>query len=227
MLKRRVGAALRGFRDPSRVLYGNQGAQFLEMRQIERLHRDGPDRWQRVFNICNDALAKSGVSAGRMLEIGGRQAPRNEEFPQFLYSAMDLDPAKGSDRVDVTVGNITNCPEIPDGSFDFIFSLDVFEHIDKPWLAAQEIERILKPGGVTVHSTLFSWRYHPCPIDYWRYTPLGLASLFGGLKELHADFDWTERRRNVTGVDGNAMMPDAFGGWRENVRVNFAGHKPI
>ncbi len=182
-------------------------------------------RWDRVREMTETALADGKVTGGHMLEIGGRRNPRNKDFPSFDYHALDLEDAPGAD-VDVMAGDITNCPHIPDESFDFIFSFDVFEHIDKPWLAASEIIRLLKPGGVTVHSTLFAWRYHPCPIDYWRYTAPGLASLFDGLDTLCSEFDYTERRRDIRGQGGNAVKPDAFGGWRENVRVHYAGQKP-
>ena len=160
-----------------------------------------------------------------MLEVGGRMNPRDKDFPMFTYHSLDLDGAPGGVS-NTMIGDLTDCPHIPDESFDFIFSFDVFEHIDKPWLAAAETQRLLRPGGVTVHSTLFSWRYHPCPIDYWRYTAEGLRSLFGDLECLHSAFDFTERRRDVRGQGGNAVAPDSFGGWRENVRVNYAGRKP-
>lgn len=173
--------------------------------------KKAPNRWERIKRITRKALAKAGVTGGVMLEIGGRLNPRKKDFPEFTYYALDLKDARGAD-VEVAVGNITNCPHIPDESYDFIFSHDVFEHIDKPWLAAREIQRLLRPGGVTVHSTLFSWRYHPCPIDYWRYSPEGLKSLFDGLECIHADFDYTERRRNMLGQGGNRVEPNALGG---------------
>lgn len=37
--------------------------------------------------------------------------------------------------------------DFPDGSFDFVYSSDVFEHLDDPQKAIAEVFRILKPGG--------------------------------------------------------------------------------
>lgn len=200
----------------------------LDARQTREANtwKTGAGRWPRVQKMTMEAITKGGLTGGDMLEVGGRMKPRDKDFPMFKYHSLDLDGAPGGVS-NTMIGDLTNCPHIPDESFDFIFSFDVFEHIDRPWLAASETCRLLRPGGITVHSTLFSWRYHPCPIDYFRYTAEGLKSLFVGLEPLHSAFDYTERRRDVRGQGGNAMKPDAFGGWRENVRVNYAGQKPL
>lgn len=199
-------------------------AQQLE--DIGNAYKQHPGRWERIYSAVAPLLLRNNVVAGTMLEIGGRENPRHESFPQFAYTALDLDDTQHG-TVAVMKGDITDCPHIPDEQFDFIFSLDVFEHIDKPWLAAAEISRLLKPGGITFHSTLFSWRYHPCPVDFWRYSPAGLSSLFPKLEQLLAEFDYTERRRNIKGKGGNLAPMDQLGGWRENVRVHYAGRKPI
>lgn len=221
MLKR-IRAAYGAFKEPNRFF--SKTAKEL-IKQMDSQYTEEPGRWLRVKQMTEKALADAALSGGVMLEIGGRKNPRNLDFPSFEYHALDLFEATSPD-FKVIVGDITNCPEIPDGSYDFIFSFDVFEHVDKPWLAGAEISRLLKPGGVTVHSTLFSWRYHPCPIDYWRYSPEGLASLFPDLETLHCGFDYVERRRNVIGQGRIKAPMDELGGWRENVRVNFAGRKP-
>jgi SAM-dependent methyltransferase len=47
---------------------------------------------------------------------------------------------------------------LPDGSVDFLFSDQVFEHVlDQP-LAWQEIVRVLKPGGASVHVIPAKWQ---------------------------------------------------------------------
>ena len=81
-----------------------------------------------------------------------------------------------------------------------MFSSDVFEHIDRPWLAAQEIARILRPGGIAITHTLFSWRNHPCPIDYWRYSAECLEFLFGDLTCLEKGYDLSQRRDDQPGL---------------------------
>lgn len=73
--------------------------------------------------------------------------------------------------------NILSLP-IADCSFDFAFADMIFEHIEgNPWEAYREIDRILKPGGFLVLTTVFSFPYHPCPGDFWRYTESGLRMI--------------------------------------------------
>lgn len=179
-------------------------------------------RHDRISNVLLDVYKKSEINAMDILEIGGRLNPHKGLFSdEVKYSNLDLSKTDEN----VLVGDITACPQIPDNSFDVVLSVDVFEHINKPWLAASEITRILRPGGLSFHSTLFAWRYHPCPQDFFRYTPDGLKSLFCDLDCVLGEFDGTERRRNIVGNGKNKMVPDAFGGWRENWRVHYAGIK--
>lgn len=187
--------------------------------------KDAPVRDERIDDHLRLMLDEAGVTGGRVLEIGGRGRPRGAVFDpeRFAYANLDLvDTGPGT-----VIGDITRCPEIPDASYDVILSVDVFEHIDRPWLAGENIVRLLRPGGLAYTSTLFSWRYHPCPIDFWRYTPEALAFLMPGLETLDQGFDLTERRRDVRKKSAHDPMAlDAFGGWRENVRVFHAGRRP-
>ncbi|WP_181706871.1 class I SAM-dependent methyltransferase [Chthonobacter rhizosphaerae] len=116
--------------------------------------------------------------------------------------------------------------DIPNGSYDAVFSVDSIEHVRTPWRVADEIARILKPGGITFHTTVFTTRYQPRPEDFFRFTPDGLKSLFESLECLTAEFDATERRRDET-RRARRDVGDIFGGTREGWRVHYCGRKPV
>jgi SAM-dependent methyltransferase len=66
----------------------------------------------------------------------------------------------------------------PDASFDFVFSLAVFEHLHSPWIAAREIARVLRPGGAAYTLCAFLQPLHGYPDHYFNATESGLARLF-------------------------------------------------
>lgn len=89
-------------------------------------------------------------------------------------------------------GDISHCLQIPDESYDIVYSHNVFEHITTPWLAAEQCIRINKKAGLNIHIAPFVYDYHECPGDYFRYTPSGFKSLFeyhGNVDELVSGFN--------------------------------------
>lgn len=79
----------------------------------------------------------------------------------------------------------------------------------------------VKRGGIIVTITQFAIRYHECPADYFRYSHIGLNSLFeeyGEVKILESGYDISGRRNNWQGLGSeNDIVPiDKFGAWREN-----------
>ncbi|MET1007888.1 MAG: class I SAM-dependent methyltransferase, partial [Propionibacteriaceae bacterium] len=222
---RRLGRRRGQVQEPGAAELSPADAALLEQaRSRERLERGFeafPPRNERIGQHIKAMLGKSGVKGGRILEIGGRSAPYKDWFPGFEYQTLDLDISEPG----VIQGDITNCPQIESESFDAVISVDVFQHIRQPWLAAPEIVRLLKPGGFTYHSTVFSWRYAPAPVDYWRYSPEALSFLFQDLRIMQSQFDTVERRRSLAGKGKHKLDSDAFGGWRENWRVFYAGVK--
>jgi SAM-dependent methyltransferase len=65
-----------------------------------------------------------------------------------------------------------------DGSFDFVISDQVFEHIEgDPFVAFRETARVLRAGGMLCHTTCFINEIHASPRDFWRFTPDALALL--------------------------------------------------
>jgi SAM-dependent methyltransferase len=167
---------------------------------------------------------------GQVLEVGGHQLSHCAvglfPEPRFTYHDLNLE---ASDIPNTIIADITDCRDVvPDESFDIVVSSDVFEHIDRPWLAAAEIARILKPGGLAITHTLFSWRNHPCPIDYWRFSKECLEFLFADLECLETGYDLSERRQDRAGFwpSGKDSVPvDQLGGWREHWSVYHVGRK--
>lgn len=106
------------------------------------------------------------------------------------------------------------------GSFDVIYSNNVFEHFSKPWVAAEILLALLKPGGICITIVPFSQRYHESPGDYFRYTHIGIGKLFeaaGPVRILEAGYDIRARRYDWQGTgEANDLVPtDRYGAWRE------------
>jgi hypothetical protein len=65
-----------------------------------------------------------------------------------------------------------------DDTFGYVFSLAVFEHLHSPWIAADEIFRVLKPGGKVFVLTAFMQHLHGYPSHFFNMTLPGLRRLF-------------------------------------------------
>lgn len=182
-----------------------------------------------TFELASYYVREMGLE-GKALEIGGHSLAScaKDLFPEDRFEYFDLNFER-SDIPKTIIGDITNAENVQNDSFDVVFSSDVFEHINRPWLAASEIMRILKPGGLSITATLWAWRSHPCPIDYWRFSPECLEFLFSDLVTLESGFDLSERRHNKIGIwnnFGDAVPLDRWGGFRENWAVYHVGVKP-
>ncbi|MCT7961050.1 methyltransferase domain-containing protein [Laspinema sp. D1] len=69
-------------------------------------------------------------------------------------------------------------------SFDAVFSLAVLEHVKNPFECAQEITRVLKPGGTLYAVVPFLQPFHGYPDHYYNMTSSGLKNLFSELEDL-------------------------------------------
>lgn len=167
----------------------------------------------------------------KFLDVGGRYGEYRHLAKGFKYNILDIDKSI-KDNKDVIIGDICNCPNIKDNSYDIVFSNNVFEHIKEPWAAAEESVRITKKGGLIITITPFSWRYHPVPVDTFRYSHYGLSYLYertGKMKTTISGYDITNRRKDARGgynKKGLDKPPiDHLGGWRENWETIYIGYK--
>lgn len=65
-----------------------------------------------------------------------------------------------------------------DNSFDAVFSLAVLEHVKDPFTCANEIIRVLKPGGDLLCCVPFLQPMHGYPNHYYNMTKQGIRNLF-------------------------------------------------
>ncbi|WP_176074331.1 class I SAM-dependent methyltransferase [Brucella intermedia] len=65
-----------------------------------------------------------------------------------------------------------------DGTFDYVVSNAVLEHVRDPFTSAKEITRVLKRGGKMFIQVPFLQPYHGYPHHYYNMTKSGLANLF-------------------------------------------------
>jgi len=68
-------------------------------------------------------------------------------------------------------------------SLDAVYSNAVLEHVQRPWQVAEEIHRVLRPGGKIFINVPFLTIIHDTH-DYFRFTDKGLQILFSGFEEV-------------------------------------------
>lgn len=130
-----------------------------------------------VQQLMADAAARFDKEGKQLLDIAPQiHAGAKAYFNKSAIKTLDIDPSSGADYItDLCVNNEFL---IPAESFDIVVCTEVLEHTLHPFKAVDELERILKPGGVAVVSTPCNFRIHgPLP-DCWRFTEHGLKQLF-------------------------------------------------
>jgi SAM-dependent methyltransferase len=129
-----------------------------------------------VAPLWRDLQTASRHAFGRLLDLGCGNAPYRDWFVGQVQHYVTADHPPVSPAVQVAC-DMQHLP-FANGSFDTVLCTQVLEHIPRPWLAAGEIMRILKPGGILILSCPQYWVLHEIPHDYFRFTPYGLRVLF-------------------------------------------------
>lgn len=124
----------------------------------------------------------------------------------YRTTAFDIVRSSGTDFV----ADAHRLP-LADATFDLVLSMQVLEHLHSPWIAAQEIARVLKPGGWFVGSVAFLKAYHG---SYFHMTHLGVTHLLGsfGLK-----VDRLSAAQSMTYMLYGALVPLGTRGIRRRV----------
>ena len=116
-------------------------------------------------------------AGGRILDAGAGEQRFKPCCRHLKYVAQDFAQYDGrgdghglqmgsweQSKLDL-VCDITAIPE-PDGAFDAVLCVEVFEHLPEPLLALQEFARLLKPGGCLILTAPFCSLTHFAPYHF-------------------------------------------------------------
>lgn len=138
----------------------------------------GPGDLTRHATFPQRVLEAGDKPGFRILEIGSREVTGayglRGRLEHAAYVGFDYYPGP---NVDVA-GDAHRLSQLVEGRFDVVYSTAVFEHLAMPWVVAEEIARVLKPGGLVFIETHFSYASHERPWHFFQFSDMGLRALF-------------------------------------------------
>jgi SAM-dependent methyltransferase len=146
------------------------------------------------FNIEKryDDLSKLLPAESRILIIGAGEKILyyKNKFPHCLVITSDVHNEFKPDY-------IFDGHFIPfaDNCFDMVLAAQVIEHTINPWKFCQELQRVVKTGGLLQVEAPQNFPYHAEPYDFFRFTYTGMRSLFPKCEVVKAEI-----------TEGNASM---------------------
>ena len=154
---------------------------------------DDPSPEVEAGAVFGAAIASMPVR--QVVEIGTAQAVKGTSTHQFgRFPTLDrsnyvmVDIQSGPD-VDV-VSDLHSLPKDWTNRFDVLIANAVFEHLERPWIAAQEVARVLSPGGICHIATHQTFPLHGYPNDFFRFSTGALSTIFSdaGMEILAASY---------------------------------------
>lgn len=135
-----------------------------------------------------EAITAIAQSGGTVLDAGGGarftkwMQKYQSLFDGVRYLTLDSDASTKPDLI----GDITKIP-LPDASVDAIICASVLEHVQDPIRAAEELSRVLRPGGRLFLYVPSLYPYHAREGhygDYWRFFRGTVEQLVAGYTEV-------------------------------------------
>ena len=111
------------------------------------------------------------LANGLVLDLGAGNPRESEHHPNVVFH--EFVQYAHTDVVSV-------CNKLPyrEGIFDAVISKATFEHLARPWEMADEIYRVLKPGGLLTVDTAFMYPLHGDPYHFFNMTLDGAKEIF-------------------------------------------------
>jgi hypothetical protein len=152
------------------------------------------DLEHRFIARCAELSSPSVLELGTLQSVPGRSTLHRDWVPhagEFLGTDIE-----GGADVDIVADLHRLTDVVGSERFDVIISASTFEHLKYPTLAAHELMKALKVGGLLFIQTHQSFPLHGYPNDYFRFSQDALASLFGttmGFEVVATNYDFPVR----------------------------------
>ncbi len=132
------------------------------------------DSSKRIMGNFLQTLPKQKI---KIIDIGSYSVCGSyKDLMNSEWEYIGLDMINGP-NVDIVPKDIYDWKEIEEESFDVVISGQAFEHIPYPWKTIEQINKIVKKGGLICIIAPSSGREHKYPIDCYRYYPDGFRAL--------------------------------------------------
>ena len=135
-----------------------------------------------IRSLFNEEISNYTLE-GRVLDLGSKSI--NSSYYKYIgmeegceITFTDLYENEGVVKV-----NVEERFPFDDNAFDMVITFHLFEHVFDFSSSAEEIYRVLKPGGKLILSVPFMHKYHADPDDYFRFTDSAIVKTWekGGL----------------------------------------------
>jgi SAM-dependent methyltransferase len=151
--------------------------------------------------VLQDFIARCrAMQRPRILELGTKRSipDRSTKHDVWIPNAEEYLGTDIEDGIDVDlVADVHRLTEVVgENQFDVIISCSTFEHFKYPHLAAHQIMKALKIGGVLFIQTHQSFPVHAYPYDCFRFSREALAGLFGtkmGFRVIATNYEFPAR----------------------------------
>jgi SAM-dependent methyltransferase len=128
-----------------------------------------------------------------ILELGTRQWDNGSSHHKSLlapFSKYVMADVMAGEDVDVVCDAHTLSKTFDSNQFSVVWASSVWEHLKRPWIAAEEVLKVLRPGGLFYIQTHQSFPVHGYPNDYFRFTDRALASLFESAEDVVTSYQF-------------------------------------
>lgn len=135
------------------------------------------------------------LHAPAVLEMGTRRwkekvPTHHQSWAPHASKYVMTDVQEGID-VDVVADGHDLAP-FSDGEFNAYISISVYEHLQRPWIAAQAAKRVLATGGIALIVTHQTFPLHGYPYDFFRFSDRALSGIFedAGFRVVDAGYQY-------------------------------------